>query len=93
MESIIEFIQEHGLELWGVWGAILTIAFFIVKLTPTDTDDKVLKTIMKVLTALGLNPHAKKEEDKKEEAKKELEEEINERDDDRTRNDLTNTLR
>lgn len=86
--AIIEFMKEHSVEMLAVWGAILTIATVVVKITPSKTDDKVLDVIIKVLNALALNPLKDKEKQKKD-----LEDEMNERDNDRTRSNLTDVLR
>ena len=43
--TFIEFIKEHAAEAWMLWGAIITIASVIVKLTPTKKDDEVFQCI------------------------------------------------
>lgn len=90
MVDVIEWIKEHALELWAIWGAIITIASIIVKLTPSQKDDKIYNIIMKILNALALNPTKK---DTLEDTKKEVEEELNERDDNTTRDNLVNVLK
>lgn len=90
--TFIEFIKEHAAEAWMVWGAIITIASVIVKVTPTKKDDKVFEVVFKILNALALNPNVDKEE-KENEDKKELEEELDERDDNTTRDNLIDVLK
>lgn len=90
MVDVIEWVKEHALELWGIWGAIITIASIVVKLTPSQKDDKIYNIIMKILNALALNPTKK---DTLEDTKKEVEEELNERDDNTTRDNLVNVLK
>ena len=90
MVDVIEWIKEHALELWGIWGAIITIASIIVKLTPSQKDDSIFNIIMKILNALALNPTKK---DTLEDTKKEVEEELNERNDNTTRDNLVNVLK
>lgn len=87
--AIIQFIQENAAELWMLWGAVITIAFVIVKLTPSKRDDDVLDVVIKVLNALNLNPANTPNKDEKEK----LEEELNERDDNTTRDNLIDVLK
>lgn len=87
--AIIQFIQEHAAELWMLWGAVITMAFVIVKLTPSKRDDDVLDVVIKVLNALNLNPTNPPNKDEKEK----LEEELNERDDNTTRDNLIDVLK
>lgn len=86
--AVIEFMKEHSVDMLAIWGAVLTIATIVVKLTPSKTDDKVLEVILKILNALALNPIKDKEKQKKD-----LEDEIDERDNDRTRDSLTDVLK
>ena len=90
--ALIEFIKEYAAEAWMLWGAIITIASVIVKLTPTKKDDEVFNVIFKILNALALNPNVDKEE-KENKDKKELEEELDERDDNTTRDNLIDVLK
>lgn len=90
MDTLINFIQEHGAEMWMIWGAVITIASIIVKITPTKKDDKVFEVIYKILNTLALNPNNDKKSDQ---VKKELEAELNERKDDTTRDSLIDALR
>lgn len=94
IEQIIEFVREHSLEIWGIWGAIITIASLVVKLTPTPKDDTVWNVILKILNALALNPNEKKQNEGPKAAELEaLENELSARDNDRTRANLTDALR
>lgn len=89
MVDVVEWIKVHALELWGIWGAIITIASIIVKLTPSQKDDSIFNIIIKILNALALNPTKK---DTLEDTKKEVKEELDERNDNTTRDNLVNVL-
>ena len=43
MNETISFIQNHWDELLAIIGGIVSVASIIVKLTPTDKDNKVLE--------------------------------------------------
>lgn len=88
LDTILEFISTHNVEVWGIWGAVLTIVSLLIKISPSERAKRIFETVIKVLDALNLNPHTRKEV-----KKKELEREINERDNDRTRANLTDELR
>ena len=77
-----------------MWGALITIAYIIVKMTPTKKDDKIFETIFGILKALKLDPEIPgsiKQELAQVEA--ELEEELSEMDNGRTRDNLINHLK
>lgn len=96
---IIEFIKENAAEMWMIWGAVITIASVIVKLTPNKKDDKIFAVVFKILNALALNPNVpndgdekKKKEQEAEEQQEKLEAELDERNDSTTRDTLVNEL-
>lgn len=88
LDTLLEFMANHNAEVWGIWGAVLTIVSLLIKISPSERAKRIFETVIKVLNALNLNPHTRKEA-----KKKELEREINERDNDRTRANLTDELR
>ncbi len=51
--------MEDLINNWEVWAGIIAAAVIlferIAKITPTETDNKVLKTIYKVASVLGIN--------------------------------------
>ena len=94
IETIMAFIGEHSTELLALWSALITIAYVVVRLTPTKKDDKVLDTILKVFDTLKIDPRIPEgvKKDLKE-VEAELEEEIHAKDNDRTRDSLINDLK
>lgn len=54
MEQVLIWIKSNYSTILEIIGAVVTLATIIVKLTPTDSDDKVLAKIIKVLSALSL---------------------------------------
>jgi len=94
MNAILTFFTENADIIVALWSAVVTIAFIVVKLTPTKKDDKVLDTILKVFDTLKID-HRIPEEVKKdlEEVVAELEEEIHAKDNDRTRDSLIDVLK
>ena len=94
IETIMTFISEHSTELLALWGAVFTIAYVIVRLTPTKKDDKVLDTILKVFETLKIDPRIPEDVKKDlKEVEAELEEEIHAKDNDRTRDNLIDILK
>ena len=54
---MINWIQANWKDVLAIIGGIVTVASIIVKLTPSQADDKVLAKIIKILAALSLfNP-------------------------------------
>lgn len=54
------WIMEHWKDILAIIGGVVTTASIIVKLTPTQKDDNVLKKIITILAALSLfNPDGK----------------------------------
>ncbi len=41
----MQWLMEHYLEIFAVWAGLLGVAQVIVRLTPTDKDDKILSKI------------------------------------------------
>jgi len=52
---MLEFIQTHTSELAGIAAAIILAAERIARLTPTNSDNKVVQVIRKIANAIGLN--------------------------------------
>lgn len=52
---MIEFITEHFAELAGIIALVIVIAERIAKLTPTESDNKIVQAIRKTAKALGLD--------------------------------------
>lgn len=52
---MVEFITQHGDLLLEVLGGIMVIAFAVARITTNNIDNKVLRKVMKVINALGLN--------------------------------------
>jgi len=93
-QTIYNFITEHSTELLALWGAVVTIAYIVVRLTPTKKDDKVLDTILKVFDTLKIDPRIPEDVKKDlQEVEAELEEEIHAKDNDRTRDNLIDILK
>ena len=54
MNETISFIQNHWDELLAIIGGIVSVATIIVKLTPTDKDNKVLEKIINFLAKFSI---------------------------------------
>ena len=54
MNETINFIQNHYDELLTIIGGVVSIATIIVKLTPTDKDNKVLEKIINFLAKFSI---------------------------------------
>lgn len=94
LSKIIQFVYEHSEALLALWGALITIAYIVVRLTPTKKDDKVLDTILKVFETLKIDPRIPEDVKKDlKEVEAELEEEIHAKDNDRTRDNLIDILK
>lgn len=48
--GIIQWIQSHWLEIGGIITSVIGIASIIVKLTPSETDNKILDKIIAFLS-------------------------------------------
>lgn len=56
----MEWLHNNWKDILAIIGGIVTVASFIVKLTPTQKDDAFLDKVIKVLAALSLfNPDGK----------------------------------
>ena len=54
MNETINFIQNHYDELLAIIGGVVSIATIIVKLTPTDKDNRVLEKIINFLAKFSI---------------------------------------
>lgn len=52
---MIEYLQNNAVELVAIFGAVVTLASLIANLTPTETDNKIVEKIAKVVNLLALN--------------------------------------
>ena len=52
--EVLTFIQNHYDELLAIIGCVVSIATIIVKLTPTDKDNKVLEKIINFLAKFSI---------------------------------------
>ena len=52
--EVFTFIQNHYDELLAIIGGVVSIATIIVKLTPTDKDNKVLEKIINFLAKFSV---------------------------------------
>lgn len=94
IQTVYNFFIEHSELLLALWGAVFTIAYIVVRLTPTKKDDKVLDTILKVFETLKIDPRIPEDVKKDlKEVEAELEEEIHAKDNDRTRDNLIDILK
>lgn len=51
----MEWIVNHWLEIGAAYTALVTAASLIARLTPTDSDDKVVAFLLKGVNFLALN--------------------------------------
>ena len=49
MINIINWVQTNWIALLGIYGALVTIASYVVRLTPTLADDVWLKKVLKFI--------------------------------------------
>jgi len=54
----MEYIVNNWQEIIGVFTALVTAASIIVKLTPTESDNKILDAVLKATQILALNKKA-----------------------------------
>ena len=52
--EVLTFIQNHYDELLAIIGGVVSIATIIVKLTPTDKDNKILEKIINFLAKFSV---------------------------------------
>jgi len=57
----MEYVISHWDQILTVGFAIIGLASAVVKITPTQKDDKFLAKVMKIVDALALNPKDKKD--------------------------------
>lgn len=48
----MDWVQNHWADIWTILTTTVTLASLIVKLTPSDKDDKL---VMKIIGLLALN--------------------------------------
>lgn len=66
METLLDFIRNGSFEAWIVaFTGVLTAATAITALTPTQTDNKVVNVILKILNVLAGNVLKNKNADDK----------------------------
>jgi hypothetical protein len=51
---MIDFVQKNYVEITAIIGGAVTIASVIVKLTPSEADNKILDKIIKILKFLSI---------------------------------------
>ena len=51
----MEWVISHWLDIVAVITGIVTVASIIAKLTPTETDDKIVAKILQVIDLLAIN--------------------------------------
>lgn len=59
MESVTTFATEHWDSIAFILTSIVTIASVIAKLTKTESDNKIVAVVSKVVNTLALNPKDK----------------------------------
>jgi len=55
----MSWFAAHWVEVLGVVGGLHAVAKVIVNLTPTETDNKILASIEKLVRFVGLQPKGK----------------------------------
>ena len=55
MSDIISFITENWVEIAAALAALILAGERIARITPTETDNKVLQVIRKVANVVGIN--------------------------------------
>lgn len=51
---MVEFVQNHWMEIAVVAGGVIFLADRIARLTPTQTDDKVVAALYKLASILSI---------------------------------------
>lgn len=54
MKEAMEVIQNNWVSILAIIAGVIAVASVVVKLTPTEADNKVLDKIIKILQALSL---------------------------------------
>lgn len=52
---MLQFLIENAAEIGGIVALVILAAERVARLTPTNTDNKVLQFVRKIANALGLN--------------------------------------
>jgi hypothetical protein len=52
---MLEFITEHWPQIAGVLAAVVLLAERVARLTPTKTDNRILRRIKKAADVIGIN--------------------------------------
>ena len=55
MQAMIELIQNNGGLLLEALGAVVMLALIVARITPNETDNKVVLKVIKIANSLGLN--------------------------------------
>jgi hypothetical protein len=55
IKELINFVNANLLTIWTILTSVITIASVIVKLTPTDKDNKILNGLVSILAKIALN--------------------------------------
>jgi len=62
MESFIELLKTHAGTIFTVIGVVVAAASAIVKITPSQKDDNILATVIKILDFFSVfNPNKPKD--------------------------------
>lgn len=57
----MEWIQENWTSILAIWGALVTLATVVTKITPTQKDDAVLAKVLKVVQLFSTTKKQPKE--------------------------------
>lgn len=52
---MVEFVQTHWVEIGVIIGGVILVAGRIAKLTPTETDDKIVAALHKLARVLSID--------------------------------------
>jgi hypothetical protein len=59
--QIIEWITAHWQDILAIWGGLVVVATVIVKMTPSQRDDKILAWVVKLFDQFSVvNPKGTK---------------------------------
>ncbi len=51
----MEWITQHGTDLWSIFTGVVAVASIVAKLTPTETDNKIIGAILTAIDKIALN--------------------------------------
>lgn len=60
MDTVLQFIVDYGPTVVAAVTALVTVASAAARLTPTQSDDKVVDAVLRILNFLALNKPAPK---------------------------------